>query len=55
MSSAIEIGKLLFPTFFAKVTESLICLHTMDTLLILVFILIVPITMRSIELFGVIM
>ncbi|CAN1135666.1 hypothetical protein LINPERPRIM_LOCUS15418 [Linum perenne] len=43
MSSVVEIGKSPFLTFFAKATESLICLPTTDTRLILVFILIVTI------------
>ncbi|CAN1136674.1 hypothetical protein LINPERHAP2_LOCUS9598 [Linum perenne] len=32
MNSVVEIGKSPFPTFFAKATESLICLPTTDTL-----------------------
>ncbi|CAN1280830.1 hypothetical protein LINPERPRIM_LOCUS17525 [Linum perenne] len=50
MSSAIETGKSLFLTFFAKATESLIYLPITDTPLILVFMLIVPIPTRLIEL-----
>ncbi|CAN1160574.1 hypothetical protein LINPERHAP2_LOCUS23401 [Linum perenne] len=55
MSSVVEIVKSSFSTFFAKATESLICLPTTDTPLILVFMLIVPIPTRLIELSGVTM
>ncbi|CAN1812756.1 hypothetical protein LINPERHAP1_LOCUS26626 [Linum perenne] len=41
MSSEAETGKSPFPTSFEKATESLTCLPTTDTLLILVFMLIV--------------
>ncbi|CAN1129576.1 hypothetical protein LINPERPRIM_LOCUS17514 [Linum perenne] len=54
-SFEVEIGKSQFPIFFEKATESLTCLPTTVTPLILVFMLIVPIPMRSIELSGVIM
>ncbi|CAN1162539.1 hypothetical protein LINPERHAP2_LOCUS24554 [Linum perenne] len=55
MCSKVEIGNSLFPTSFEKAIESLICLHTTDTPLILVFMLTVPIPTILIELFGVTM
>ncbi|CAN1759182.1 hypothetical protein LINPERHAP1_LOCUS7057 [Linum perenne] len=54
-SFIVETGKLPFPTFFEKATESLICSPTTDTTLILVFMLIVPIPTRLIELSAVTM
>ncbi|CAN1157014.1 hypothetical protein LINPERHAP2_LOCUS21290 [Linum perenne] len=53
MSSVVDTGKLPSSTSFAKATESLICLPTMDTPLTLVFMLIVFILMRLIEVFRV--
>ncbi|CAN1153756.1 hypothetical protein LINPERPRIM_LOCUS14913 [Linum perenne] len=41
MSSRVETGKSPSPTSFEKATESLICLPTTDTPLILVFMLII--------------
>ncbi|CAN1157834.1 hypothetical protein LINPERPRIM_LOCUS27279 [Linum perenne] len=55
MSSVVETRRLPSPTSFAKATESLICLLTMDTPLILVFMLIVFILTWLMELFGVTM
>ncbi|CAN1130139.1 hypothetical protein LINPERHAP2_LOCUS5657 [Linum perenne] len=55
LSSVVETGKSRSPTPIARVTESLTFSPTMGTPLITVFMLIVPIPTRSIELFGVIM
>ncbi|CAN1159678.1 hypothetical protein LINPERHAP2_LOCUS22863 [Linum perenne] len=52
MSSATNTGMSRFPTLFVKAIESLICSPTTDIPLILVCMLIVPTTMRLIELFG---
>ncbi|CAN1250144.1 hypothetical protein LINPERPRIM_LOCUS7343 [Linum perenne] len=41
MSSGVETGKSPFPTFFEKATELQTCLPTTDTLLNLIFMLIV--------------
>ncbi|CAN1157944.1 hypothetical protein LINPERPRIM_LOCUS11584 [Linum perenne] len=54
MSFGGEIRKLSSPTSFAKATELLTCLPTTDTPSILVFMLIVSILLRLIELSGVI-